>query len=105
MWAGLRTVQLLSLLILNSILIVGLCDGDVFLALKGEHADGHDYVDNAIANGAAFSIVSKPVKGAFVLVEDVLAGVGKLAAHVRQELANLKVVGITGSQGDRKSVV
>lgn len=36
--------------------------GDVFLALKGEHADGHDYVDNAIANGAAFSIVSKPVK-------------------------------------------
>lgn len=73
--------------------------GDVFLALKGEHADGHDFVDNAIANGAAFSIVSKPVKGAFVLVEDVLAGVGKLAAHVRQELANLKVVGITGSQG------
>ena len=73
--------------------------GDVFLALKGDHADGHDFVDDAIAHGAALSIVTKPVHGSYVMVDDVLSGVGKLAAYVRKELAGLKVIGITGSQG------
>jgi UDP-N-acetylmuramoyl-tripeptide--D-alanyl-D-alanine ligase len=73
--------------------------GDVFLALTGENADGHDFVDDAIANGAALSIVTKPVQGSYVMVGDVLSGVGTLAAYVRRELAGLKVIGITGSQG------
>ena len=73
--------------------------GDVFLALKGEHADGHNFVDDAISRGAALSIVVKPVNGPYVMVDDVLKAVAVLAAHVRKELKNLKVIGITGSQG------
>jgi UDP-N-acetylmuramoyl-tripeptide--D-alanyl-D-alanine ligase len=73
--------------------------GDVFLALKGDHADGHDYVDDAITRGAALSIVSKPVNGAYVMVDHVLEAVAALAAYVRKELKSLQVIGITGSQG------
>ena len=73
--------------------------GDIFLALKGEHADGHDFVDDGIAHGAALSIVTKPVNGSYVIVDDVLQAVAAVAAHIRQELKNLKVIGITGSQG------
>lgn len=73
--------------------------GDVFLALKGDHADGHDYVDDAIARGAALSIVTKPVKGSCVVVDDVLKAIAVLAAYLRKELKDLKVIGITGSQG------
>lgn len=73
--------------------------GDVFLALKGDHADGHDFVDDAIKRGAALSIVTQPVHGSYVMVDDVLSGVAKLASYLRKELAELKVVGITGSQG------
>ena len=73
--------------------------GDVFLALKGEHADGHDFVEQALQNGAILSIVSKPVKTPYILVEDVISALGKLAKFVREQLPQLKVIGITGSQG------
>lgn len=73
--------------------------GDVFLALRGDKADGHDYVPDALEHGAALSIVTKPVSGAYVIVDDVLAAIATLASHARKELKQLKVVGITGSQG------
>ncbi len=73
--------------------------GDVFLALRGEKADGHEFVSNALDNGAVLSIVTKPVSGTHIVVADVLDAIGALAVHVRHQLANLKVVGITGSQG------
>ena len=46
--------------------------GDVFLALKGENADGHDFVGDAMRRGAVISIVSKPVEGPHILVKDVI---------------------------------
>ena len=73
--------------------------GDVFLALKGEKADGHEYVSDAIKNGAALSIVTKPVQGPYIQVDDVLSSIASLAHYVRTSLLDLKVVGITGSQG------
>ena len=73
--------------------------GDIFLALKGERADGHDYVADAISSGAALSIVSQAVSSPHILVGDVLVAIAKLASHVRGELKDLKVIGITGSQG------
>ncbi len=73
--------------------------GDVFLALLGEHADGHDFVNQALQNGAVLSIVSKSVTGPHILVPDVIAAIGKLAKFVRDSLPELKVIGITGSQG------
>ncbi|MDP4930831.1 MAG: UDP-N-acetylmuramoyl-tripeptide--D-alanyl-D-alanine ligase [Candidatus Nanopelagicaceae bacterium] len=73
--------------------------GDIFLALKGERADGHDYVADAISSGAALSIVTQAVSSPHILVGDVLVAIAKLASHVRGELKDLKVIGITGSQG------
>lgn len=73
--------------------------GDIFLALKGEKLDGHDFVADAIKNGATLSLVSHPVSGNYILVADVLKAVGALAHYVRTQLHDLKVVGITGSQG------
>ena len=48
--------------------------GDIFLALKGERADGHDYVADAISRGAVLSIVSRAVSIPHILVGDVLVG-------------------------------
>jgi UDP-N-acetylmuramoyl-tripeptide--D-alanyl-D-alanine ligase len=73
--------------------------GDIFLALKGEKADGHDFVSDASARGASLSIVNRPIPTPHILVGDVLLALAKLAAYVRRELKDLKVIGITGSQG------
>ena len=73
--------------------------GDVFLALVGDNADGHEYVSDALKNGAALSIVTKPVSGPHIVVKDVLTAIAALATYVRSQLTNLKVIGITGSQG------
>ena len=73
--------------------------GSFFLALQGEREDGHIYVDSAIKSGAEFALVSKEVSGPNIQVDDVLEALSKLAAFVRNQLPNLKVIGITGSQG------
>jgi UDP-N-acetylmuramoyl-tripeptide--D-alanyl-D-alanine ligase len=73
--------------------------GSFFLALMGENADGHDFIDDALKNGAAFALVSKDVAQPNIKVADVYEALGKLAAYVRLQLPNLKVIGITGSQG------
>jgi UDP-N-acetylmuramoyl-tripeptide--D-alanyl-D-alanine ligase len=73
--------------------------GDVFLALQGEKVDGHDFVDDARSRGAVLTISTKQVSGAYIMVDDVLKSIGKLASFVRNSLTELKVIGITGSQG------
>ena len=74
-------------------------EGSFFLAMQGENADGHDFVDSAIEHGAVFALTSKVVNGPHIQVPDVLEALGKIAAYVRLQLPNLKVIGITGSQG------
>ena len=73
--------------------------GSVFLALKGESRDGHEFVESALKNGASLSIVTRTVSGNHVVVKDVLQAIAKLAAEVRIRLRDLKVIAITGSQG------
>ena len=73
--------------------------GSLFLALKGEHADGHDFVSDARSHGAVLTLASKSVDGPHIVVADVVVALGKLAQHVRSNLLNLTVIGITGSQG------
>ena len=74
-------------------------EGSFFLALQGENADGHDFIDDAISRGAAFAFVTKDVKQPNIQVDDVYLALSKLASFVRTQLPNLKVIGITGSQG------
>ena len=70
-----------------------------FVAFKGEKFDGHDFVSEALISGAKFSLVSKSVSGPHVLVSVVGQALLDLARFVRTQLPNMKVIGITGSQG------
>lgn len=71
---------------------------DLFLALGGEHTDGHLFIDAAFANGAAGAIVSKPVPHPHILVEDTFAALNALGMAARDRMKG-KVVGVTGSAG------
>jgi UDP-N-acetylmuramoyl-tripeptide--D-alanyl-D-alanine ligase len=70
-----------------------------FVAFKGQQVDGHDFVTEAINLGAKFALVSKPVAEPHVLVTDTGKALIDLAIYLRSKLPELKIVGITGSQG------
>ncbi len=73
--------------------------GALFAALPGSHADGHDYAPAALAGGAAGVLAARPVPVAHVLVDDVVAGLSRLAAAQRELLVGTRVVAVTGSSG------
>ena len=73
--------------------------GSLFIAIKGERVDGHDFVADAFSRGAVLALTSRSVSEPHILVDDVVIALGKLAQHVRSNLLNLTVIGITGSQG------
>jgi UDP-N-acetylmuramoyl-tripeptide--D-alanyl-D-alanine ligase len=73
--------------------------GTFFAAFKGEHVDGHDFVNSAIASGSKFALVSKSIDAPSIQVEDVGQALLTLTAYVRNKLTDMKLVGITGSQG------
>ncbi len=74
-----------------------------FFALKGEFRDGNDFVNDAYRKGVRIFVVSqmpnKPHKNAaYILVEDSLLALQKLAAEHRSKF-NYPVIAITGSNG------
>ncbi len=76
---------------------------DVFLALSGPNFDGHDFVADALEKGAKHFVISDPKKAPkgecnVILVDDVLAAYGDLAAYWRHKF-NIPAVAITGSSG------
>ena len=76
--------------------------GDLFVALHGERVDGHDFLGAAADAGAAAALVARPDPALpCVVVEDPVAGLGRLAAavHARLTAGGLGTVGITGSSG------
>ncbi|UJJ57387.1 MULTISPECIES: UDP-N-acetylmuramoyl-tripeptide--D-alanyl-D-alanine ligase [Rhodanobacter] len=74
--------------------------GDLFVAIKGERADGHDYLAEAATRGAVAALVTRKVDSALpqVLVGSTELALGDLASAVRAQ-RNVRVVGITGSNG------
>jgi UDP-N-acetylmuramoyl-tripeptide--D-alanyl-D-alanine ligase len=72
--------------------------GDLFVAMPGTIHDGHEFVPQAIAAGAAGLIVSKPVDHPHVLVEDTARALQALGTAARQRSA-ATIVGVTGSVG------
>ncbi len=74
-------------------------EGGLFVAFRGEHVDGHEYADAAIAAGAAAVMSERPVGHPAVVVDDPLTAVAALARHVLAALPDVKVVALTGSQG------
>ncbi|MCX7598600.1 MAG: UDP-N-acetylmuramoyl-tripeptide--D-alanyl-D-alanine ligase [Armatimonadetes bacterium] len=75
--------------------------GELFVALKGERFDGHDFVEAARQGGAAAALVSQAVLSPLpqVLVKDTLAALGDLAAWWRRRKPDVVVIGVTGSSG------
>ena len=84
----------------------GLREGELFVALKGERFDGHDFVGRALDGGAAAAIVDGDhahalegrVSGSLLVVTDTLAALGALAAYWRRQFT-LPVIAIVGSNG------
>ncbi len=82
--------------------------GELFVALRGENFDGHDFASNAIKQGAAAALVdetwasrqsSKSLQDSpFVVVADTRRALGTLAAHWRRRF-DIPVIGVTGSNG------
>lgn len=80
--------------------------GELFIALRGERFDGHDFVADAASAGAAAALVSRtwadehfdaPLP--LLVVDDPLITLQQYAAWWRNRLPDLLVVGITGSVG------
>lgn len=88
--------------------ILGVCidsrkveSGFMFVALKGEHSDGHDYIEKAFELGAVCCLAERLPEGTVgpvIVVEDAAAAMKKLAAYYRSTL-NIPVIGVAGSVG------
>ena len=80
--------------------------GSVFVAIKGDRVDGHDFVPTIAAQGAVAAIVDHPVEGADVaqiVVDDTVVALGELAkANIARRKAMdrpFDIIGLTGSVG------
>lgn len=74
-------------------------DDQMFVALKGERYDGHDFLPHAIRSCRAVLAEKEPADDfPAVLVADTTVAYGKMARGRREQL-NMKVVGVTGSVG------
>ncbi|KEO83183.1 UDP-N-acetylmuramoyl-tripeptide--D-alanyl-D-alanine ligase [Tumebacillus flagellatus] len=80
--------------------------GRLFVPIVGERFDAHDFIEAAVEQGAVAALwqAGKPIpekaqRLALIEVEDTLLGLQRLAAGYRNELKNLRVVGVTGSNG------
>jgi len=78
--------------------------GDLFVALRGENFDGHQFIEHAAGRDAAGAMVDRKWTGAapkdfsLLRVDDTLIAYQQIAARYRQSLS-LKVIAITGSNG------
>lgn len=75
--------------------------GDVFVAVCGTQADGHDYIKKALADGAEHVVTQRPIEGAdCVVVADTAMALGLLAQasmdNPNSKLTNLAVTGTNG---------
>ena len=75
--------------------------GDLFIAIKGDAGDGHDYVQKAFEAGAKAAIVDRPIEGVsgtLIQVEDTLKALWQLGSYRRSQ-SEARIAAITGSVG------
>ena len=77
-----------------------LAAGDLYVAIKGEHFDGHSFLAEAIRAGAAGALLSRDIETPlpYVLVPDTRVALGELAAFWRRQF-HIPVIAVTGSNG------
>jgi UDP-N-acetylmuramoyl-tripeptide--D-alanyl-D-alanine ligase len=74
--------------------------GSLYVARRGEHADGHDFAPSAVEAGAVAVLGERPVPGVPTLVvEDVQTAFGRVARAVVDRAPDLRVLAVTGSSG------
>jgi UDP-N-acetylmuramoyl-tripeptide--D-alanyl-D-alanine ligase len=74
--------------------------GDTFVAIDGEHFDGHDFIEDAISNGAGAIVSSRNIVSDIpvLMVRNTVEALGNIASVFRNRYQGM-VVGITGSNG------
>lgn len=74
----------------------------LFIALKGEKFDGHDFIKDVLSKGAPLTISDHPIEGTdptrVIIVKDTLKAFGQLASYNRS-LYKGTVIALTGSSG------
>jgi len=86
--------------------------GQVFAAFRGEHVDGHDFIQQAYEAGSRISLVERgaaisasiPDDMALIEVESTRAALGRMALAYRKTLASTRVIAVTGSNGKTTTV-
>ena len=72
--------------------------GGLFVAIPGEHVDGHDFARAAVDGGAAGVLGIRPTGVPAVLVDDPVVALGRLGRHIVDTVDPL-VLALTVSQG------
>ncbi|MBD0292322.1 MAG: UDP-N-acetylmuramoyl-tripeptide--D-alanyl-D-alanine ligase [Jiangellaceae bacterium] len=72
--------------------------GGMFVAVPGQHVDGHDFAAEAVRAGAVAVLAERPVGVPAVVADDSVEALGRLARAAVDRL-NADVVGVTGSSG------
>ncbi|HSW68773.1 MAG TPA: UDP-N-acetylmuramoyl-tripeptide--D-alanyl-D-alanine ligase [Gammaproteobacteria bacterium] len=74
--------------------------GNLFVAIRGEQFDGHQFVMDAFKKGAAAALVSQKIASAIpqLIVDDTLLALGKITENWRDRFS-LPVIAVTGSNG------
>ncbi|MCF6254017.1 MAG: UDP-N-acetylmuramoyl-tripeptide--D-alanyl-D-alanine ligase [Thiomicrorhabdus sp.] len=75
--------------------------GALYIAIKGENFDGHDFIVQAIQQGAVAVLVSEVVKSIVpaILVDNTTLALGLFAKWHRQQMPVKKLIAVTGSNG------
>lgn len=106
---NLRTIaKLFNRSLPQDTLITGICidsrkvkPGNLFIALCGEHFDGHDFIADAVAQGAVAVIcsrVNQQLAVPEIVVKDTVKALARLATHYRKSI-HCPVIALTGSNG------
>ena len=79
-----------------------IASGDIFVAIRGDRTDGHEYAANALRAGAGVAIVSRPDdamrRRPVLIVDDALSALEAMGRAARAR-TKARVIAVTGSAG------
>ena len=93
-----RKLDVISSVVIDSRKVTS---GALFVAIKGERTDGHNYIIKAYDSGAVCAVTEQPVDydEPYILVESSTQAIKDIAEAYRAKFPNIEVIGVTGSVG------